>query len=787
MHFLSTVAGVVNLAICVCATPATEKRQLGTATVSLGQTSGAPSQLASGFIYGIPDNGSSVSTQIPDHFFTDIKFNYCRAGGAQLPEPSRGWIFGPEEFDNRFVSALSNYRTSRKFGARFILLVHDLWGADSLQSSDTVFPGDNNDFTNYNAFLTRLISSLKANDMIEGLDLDIWNEPDVSNFWARSPEQWVQMWGNAYHRFRKELPGTIITGPSVATPPDRNMTWWDAFGSFITSNDSVPDIYTWHNLETSYDPVKTLPVLTQWREKYGLPDKPKAINEYAGPAEQIPSTGAWFISRLERYNIQGLRANWASAYELHDYLGNMLGKPGAGNATYEPSGTGYWSVGEWQVYKYYASSMTGERVATSGSADGIFDVYATRGGAANTVKILAGTRGTTGLYDITVTGLSAVGVSSRSVNIRTRRFDNNGKYGQAGAPVDLGVYGHIIENDQITFHVQPETASTAYAFDPDFLRHLPERTNDNRSPRLHKNYQRTLVCLGVDQFNSTVKPPSTAIMDLFDLPIDDSAAEKSKMPSREHVVEVKGVGSLTRSTGMVTTHVGPEKVAWLLHEAVLCNASKFFKDAFQGGFSETLTKTTHLVEDDPAVFEKFVDYVYANFPSSNYASGSSFAHSLEPEWEVPEEHLTTWYGLEIFAEKLGMSELKDLALESWRNYEENCKMDISLTYDLSSEEVKFIFENGDPDSEFRSHIVDVAVNRFMTWDFEDFESWGKLMGSNSLFAELVSRDIKDHIKQRPENSCGMLSCSAHGSKPVSVEGDVGESIDDDSDRSRLVM
>ncbi|KAL2066670.1 hypothetical protein VTL71DRAFT_2742 [Oculimacula yallundae] len=466
MHFLSTLTGVASIALCVSSTPVEiAKRQLGTATVSLAQPSGTPSHLASGFIYGIPDNGSSVSTQIPDHFYTDIKFNYCRAGGAQLPAPSRGWIHGIEEFDNRFASALSNYRTSRKFGARYILLVHDLWGADSLQSSDSVFPGDNNDFSNYNAFLTRLISKLKDNNMIEGLDIDIWNEPDIWGFWIRTPAQWVQMWGVGYHRFRTELPGTIITGPSVASPPEQNMVWWDAFGAFIASNNSVPDIYTWHNLESSYDPARTLPNLANWRAKYGLPDKPKNINEYAGRSEQIPSTAVWFISRLERYNIQGLRANWASAYELHDYLGNMLGKPGAGTSTYVPSGTGYWPVGEWQIYKYYGSSMTGERLATSGSADGKFDVYATRGGAANTVKILAGTRGTTGLYDITVTGLSAVGLTSGNVNVRTRRFDNNGQYGEVGAPVDMGVWGHTIANDQITFHVQPATASTAYAFE----------------------------------------------------------------------------------------------------------------------------------------------------------------------------------------------------------------------------------------------------------------------------------------------------------------------------------
>ena len=76
------------------------KRQarLGTATVSLSQPSGTPAHLASGFIYGIPDNGKDLSTQIPDHFYTDIKFNYCRAGGAQLPAPSRGWIWGLEEY-----------------------------------------------------------------------------------------------------------------------------------------------------------------------------------------------------------------------------------------------------------------------------------------------------------------------------------------------------------------------------------------------------------------------------------------------------------------------------------------------------------------------------------------------------------------------------------------------------------------------------------------------------------------------------------------------------------------
>src|SRR5689334_18966432 len=66
------------------------RRAVGTATVSLASPSGTPSRLASGFIYGIPDNGTSISTAIPDNFYRDFGFRACRAGGAQLVAPNRG-------------------------------------------------------------------------------------------------------------------------------------------------------------------------------------------------------------------------------------------------------------------------------------------------------------------------------------------------------------------------------------------------------------------------------------------------------------------------------------------------------------------------------------------------------------------------------------------------------------------------------------------------------------------------------------------------------------------------
>ena len=66
----------------------------GMVTVELGNLSGVPQHLASGFLYGIPIK----QNQVPDHFYTDMGFNYGRSGGGSQPEPARGWVYGREEF-----------------------------------------------------------------------------------------------------------------------------------------------------------------------------------------------------------------------------------------------------------------------------------------------------------------------------------------------------------------------------------------------------------------------------------------------------------------------------------------------------------------------------------------------------------------------------------------------------------------------------------------------------------------------------------------------------------------
>lgn len=77
------------------ATPVTSKRHDTTAVVHWSCNTGTPQHYAAGILNGIPD----AANQIPDHFYTDIDLQYVRAGGAQVPAPGRGWIWGEGEYE----------------------------------------------------------------------------------------------------------------------------------------------------------------------------------------------------------------------------------------------------------------------------------------------------------------------------------------------------------------------------------------------------------------------------------------------------------------------------------------------------------------------------------------------------------------------------------------------------------------------------------------------------------------------------------------------------------------
>lgn len=201
MRALSILFNLAALAASSIAAAISSRQSAGSATVDVSKTTGEATFLGFGFIYGFPDNGQDADNSIPDHFLTDIKFRTCRAGGAQIA--ASGWAIGGEEgYRGRFDSTLSNYRTTRKYNADFILLPHDIWGSQGSSSADFPFPGDNGDWSGMEALIRRLISDIRANNMLDGLVFDLWNEPDLEGFWNRPWSQYVEYYVRASQLLR---------------------------------------------------------------------------------------------------------------------------------------------------------------------------------------------------------------------------------------------------------------------------------------------------------------------------------------------------------------------------------------------------------------------------------------------------------------------------------------------------------------------------------------------------------------------------------------------------------
>ena len=259
----------------------------------------------------------------------------------------------------------------------------------------------------------------------------------------------------------------LLVGPSTASQPTVNSGFWETFLSICVGNNTIPDQYTWH--DEPGDPQNDVLQLYKLLATYGAPNRTININEYGSTQQQVSTGTAWFISRLERFNAIGLRGNWLDGCHLYDFMANLLGKTNDNDC----AGTGYFGNGEYQVYKYYNQNMTGLRAQTTGTGDGVMDVYTTIG--RDKVRTLTGVNLKQGTWYITIQNLTAVGLpTSGSLSILTYGFIDNGTYGEVDGPTYRNTVSHPYSNNAITFPVfqTAQDANTAWAFEFDVVTNL---------------------------------------------------------------------------------------------------------------------------------------------------------------------------------------------------------------------------------------------------------------------------------------------------------------------------
>jgi hypothetical protein len=434
----AALACAVAAAVAASLTASPARAADTSVTVDFATAGGAPTYHASGTLYGMSPDGSLPQ----DHFYKDIKWHFERAGGAQLN--NGGYATSLADYQTRWNATLAQYKRTAALGGTFILLPHDLWGADG--TTNQAFPGDNGDWTLFDNFVNQLFSDVKANHMT--VEWDLWNEPNGSGFWARSQTQYLQMWSRFYADVRASFPGQLIVGPSSAGQPNTG-SWWSAYMSYVKSNNVVPDIWSWH--DEPGDPVSGANAMNSLLSSYGLTNtRPFQINEYATLDMQNPGGGAWFIGRLERAGADGLRGNWASGTQLHNDEANLLTQNSSGQ---------YLPLGEWFTYRYYGS-QTGNIVNFIPGTN--TDGFATKDNAAGNAKVLLGSNGNTGNVTVNLTGLNTTSVvSGGQVRAVVQRIpDNNG--GAVDGPVTVSDSLLSVSNNAASLTVPYTNAKDAY-------------------------------------------------------------------------------------------------------------------------------------------------------------------------------------------------------------------------------------------------------------------------------------------------------------------------------------
>jgi hypothetical protein len=433
---VAAIAGVTVALTTGTAFAATENM-----TVNFALNGGAPTDRASGFIYGLSQNASTPAVSLQ----TGIKVKQMRAGGSQIGCPNGGWVNGA--YSARWTFEKAYYNRAKQSGAHLEMILAALWGSDGVCNVPS-WPGDGGNWTPYTNFINQVISDVKAAGMT-GSDVrwDMWNEPN-GGFWGRTQSQYLEMIRRGTLQIRAALPSAVIEGPSCACAPTNS--WFTTYLDFVKANSVVPNILSWHDLPG--DPATEASALNGLLSSRGMSVQGYDINEYgAFGNEQQPGPSAWYIARLERCNCDGSRANWGMVGQtpsLYDTMGWLV----TANANQ--------TMGQWWVYQRYAS-QTGSRTNISASAthDGI--VFQDSSARKSVGLYGATASAATGSITVTYTNIPSWLQTNSSLNVLVERMPSTNAY--VSAPTTVSNARVSTSNNSVTVTINWTNRLDAYA------------------------------------------------------------------------------------------------------------------------------------------------------------------------------------------------------------------------------------------------------------------------------------------------------------------------------------
>lgn len=139
----------------------------------------------------------------------------------------------------------------------------------------------------------------------------------------------------------------------------------------------------------------------------------------------------------------------------------------------------------------------------------------------------------------------------------------------------------------------------------------------------------------------------------------------------------------------VTLLVGKNKTPFYVHINLLCDASSFFKAAFTSQFREGSEKKMDLPEEDEALFDLFVQWLYHRqyeippSPKDKAKNGGRYMQTMK---------------LYVFADKYDISSLRSLIVEKM--------FAVDKKGVLTLDAVAYLYENTSPNASMRRLLAD---------------------------------------------------------------------------------
>jgi len=391
-------------------------------TVDLSANTGALRYGATGFLYGLGDEGIPNETML----------------SALRPQVAAQKA--PDGLQHPNGDALRVAPMFKRAGGRHIEIY--------LQDVYPNWPYDNLGIADYLGKVDTIARKVVA-DPNRGFFVYVpFNEPDGIWYGGQLTGRFLTDWRTVVQRIKSIDPSARIAGPGFTHYLPTELR---AFMTFARDNNVLPDMVTWHELGDDF--------FANWDSHYnnyrqierdlGIGTRPITIDEYARQSGDlgVPGNLVQYVAKFEASKVDACLAYWTTAGGLNDLV------------TRNNQATGGW----W-LYKWYGE-LTGNTVAVTPPAAGgsLQGLAAVDAGKQQARVVFGGNNPVTGSYDtnVVVRGLGSAPFLGGTVHATVWGVDSSGLNPSTG-PFLVTEGDYTASGGQLTVPLTGLRGSAAY-------------------------------------------------------------------------------------------------------------------------------------------------------------------------------------------------------------------------------------------------------------------------------------------------------------------------------------